>query len=402
MRFAFFIAEGIGLLETPGRKKISRIALSGGAIFFAEPPSPIIVVNQVGDFIFRDVMLDKPKDDIMDHLRLEFPTLSEKAFGDYVDNAIDAYVHVMAKAEDSARDRDELNALFGRQSWRFRKFINVGVTGAWLEIGCDHFNNLFLSHYAPAFADLADEHLVLAHIQVAVAPDGRDYWLRCDHSDIYGPFDHHQAYLEIQRHLLSRAHAPRRTGLILHAGAVVDEDTDTSIILAGESGSGKSSIAAELLLQGKTLVADDTAIIDADTGEIWWQKLPLRLKEGSWGRLRGRIADAGWCHEEIVEEEELRVWRVHPERSASKTGSFGPRRCIMIFPIYEAGAVTDVEEIQTLTAMGLITEAGAWFDTSEGSMRRTIDWLSSIPCYSMIFSSADDAVAAIRGLSANA
>ncbi len=380
------------------QRKVSRIALPDGAVLFAEPPSPVVVVNHVGDGIFQDVMAKRAKSDILHRLCREFPETSEGVFCNYIDSAYDTYANILTKAEAPNQEQGRLTVLFDRSHWSFDEIIDVGVTGVHLEIGCDHFDSLLQANYGPAFSDGPNESQIRAHLQVVVAPDG-DYWLRCDHSDIDGPYDHHHAYLEIQRHLLSNAHGSRRTELILHASVVADEAAGRSIILVGDSGSGKSSLAAELLLRGQTLVADDTAIVDADTGEIWWQRLPLRLKKGTWERLGDTILEAGWPHEAIVEEEDLTVWRVYPERSALVSGYFGPARRVMIFPIYEAGSSIEIEPIQLLTAMGLITQAGAWFNTGEAAMRRTIDWLSGTSCYSMVFSSADEAVAAIDSMS---
>lgn len=272
----------------------------------------------------------------------------------------------------------------------------MGSAAARLQIACDHFDDAILNVYGAATRRPSDGGDVATRLQVVL--DDGEYWLSRSGVGVTGPFNRHGAFLEIQRHLLSTAHAPRRTNLILHASAILDETIDRSIILAGGSGSGKSSLTAAFLFRGYRFLADDTAIIDADTRELWRLRLPLRLKEGTWRYVRSRVAEAFDRWDSIREPSGREVWRLHPKLSATSERSFAPTCAAILFLIYESGASMEVSKIETLAALALMVESGAWFETSEQAMADTIHWLSGVPCYSVIFSSAEDVVTAVQDL----
>ncbi|MGI9420621.1 MAG: hypothetical protein ACR2RA_22590 [Geminicoccaceae bacterium] len=299
----------------------------------------------------------------------------------------------MDDAPSGLADMEPL-ALFDDQAWRFDHVLGLGSATMRLKIACDHFDDLMLAVYGPAIQKHTGRRDVGSRLEVVAIDDS--YWLRRDGSCVTGPFNHHGAYLEMQRHLLSAAHAPRRTDLVIHASAIVDEDSDASIVLAGDSGSGKSSLTAAFLSRGYGFVADDTAIIDADTEEVWCLRLPLRLKEGTWQRIQPYVSESFESWEAIVEPEGRKIWRLYPKRDLSQTQSFAPPPHAILFPVYEPDAATEISRIEPLAALALIVESGAWFETNEPAMADIIDWLLRTRCYSVIYSSAENVVTAIE------
>jgi hypothetical protein len=71
---------------------------------------------------------------------------------------------------------------------------------------------------------------------------------------------------------------------------------------------------------------------------------------------------------------------------------------MILFPIYENGAALELARIEPLAALALIVDSGAWFETDEAAMAETVRRIAATPCYSVIFSSAGDVVAAVQDL----
>ena len=302
--------------------------------------------------------------------------------------------NLLADDKPSGPSGIEASTLFDDQVWSFDRVIKLGSAAMRLQIASDHFDDLMLAIYGPAVQESPAGQALGSHLQVVAVDD--NYWLNRHGSGVTGPFNHQGAFLEIQRHLLSTAHAPRRTDLILHASALLDETSDASIVLAGGSGSGKSSLTAAFLARGYSFVADDTAIIDADSGELWCLRLPLRLKEGTWDRVRPHVSECFESFEAIDEPSGRKIWRLYPKRDLSQTQSFAPPPHAILFPVYEPDAATEISRIEPLAALALIVESGAWFETNESAMADIVDWLLRTRCYSVIYSSAEDVVTTIE------
>ena len=384
----------------PDRYAVSRIELDSGSVVFRQEPPVVVVFNAIADLIFQRLSAGVPKRRIAAELRNQFGDTRLPDIDAYVDDTILSFEELIAddRTTDSIDvhappfpdDRDEKNA------FAFDEVIMAGSAATRLQITCDHFDDLLLNIYGPAVQERADIEGPVARLQVVFADD--HYWLKRGTLDTTGPLNRHGAFLEIQRYVLSTAHAPRRTDVILHASAVLDEARARSIILAGGSGSGKSSLTAAFLFRDFTFIADDTAIVDADSHELWWLDLPLRLKSGTWAHIRPKAARAFERWEMITESRGRKIWQLHPKRSAAANRRLASPCSAILFPLYDAEAPTEISKVEPLTAMALMIESGAWFETSEEAMASTIKWLSDIPCYSVIFSSADDVVSAVNAL----
>lgn len=390
----------------PDRSAISRIELDSGSVVFRHEPSVVVVFNAIADLIFQRLLKGLSKGAIAAELQKRFGDVPLPDIDDYIEDAVLSFEELIANDQTTypadtyeppfPDDRDDHSEQDGRNVWAFDQIIMAGSAATRLQITCDHFDDLLLNIYGPAVQERPAAEDPAYRLQVVHA-DGH-YWLKRSSFGVAGSFNRHGTFLEIQRHLLSMAHAPRRTNVILHASAVLDEASGRSIVLAGGSGSGKSSLTTAFLLRDYTFVADDTAIVDADTLELWWLHLPLRLKSGTWQHVRAQAATAFDHWESITESNGREIWRLHPKRTAAESRRFAPPCSMILFPIYDAKASTEISRVEPLVAMALMIESGAWFETSEEAMADTIAWLSAIPCYSVIFSSADDVVTAVDAL----
>jgi hypothetical protein len=375
---------------------IRRIAIDEGAVLVRQDPSVVTVLNVGADFVFRRLLDGASKCTLVAELESRFGAENSRPLvDDFIEDAERSLEALLADEPLAAPDDATFSSVFDRQDWPFDEILALGSAAARLRIADDHLAGLMESVYGPAFVEPAHASPLALTLEAAAAADD-DYWLRRN-GDVSGPFNRHGAFLEIQRALLTAAHAPRHTDLILHASAVMDQAGERSIVLAGGAGSGKSSLAAEFLLQGWRLIADDVAILDAERHELWPLTLPLRLKAGSFARLEARVAEAFVRFDKVVEPSGREVWRLYPEHR-NRPPALAPPPAMILFPIYENGAALELARIEPLAALALIVDSGAWFETDEAAMAETVRRIAATPCYSVIFSSAGDVVAAVQDL----
>lgn len=87
------------------------------------------------------------------------------------------------------------------------------------------------------------------------------------------------------------------TRVTLHASAVLFNKK--AVLIVGPSGTGKSTLALELLARGASLIADDQCILERRADAIWLhapQNLPAAIEVRNFGLLGAEMASGGWLH----------------------------------------------------------------------------------------------------------
>lgn len=80
---------------------------------------------------------------------------------------------------------------------------------------------------------------------------------------------------------------------LIHATCVVVGDK--AVLIIGPSGSGKSSLALQLMAYGAELVADDRVELTLEAGEVWARKpktLPAMIEARGVGLLNAKVTPA--------------------------------------------------------------------------------------------------------------
>ena len=129
------------------------------------------------------------------------------------------------------------------------------------------------------------DDLTTETVSVCIA-DGA-YWVssRASHQ---GPYDFAVARHLALRDVICVGSAPEETSAVLHAGAVrVD---DRAILIAGDSGFGKSTLIAGLVLSGCPYIADDLIGLNRREAKVRSFPVALSLKPGSYDTLKQLIA----------------------------------------------------------------------------------------------------------------
>jgi HprK-related kinase A len=123
--------------------------------------------------------------------------------------------------------------------------------------------------------------------------------------------------------------------LLLHAAVL--ERHGRAVILPGDPGAGKSTLAAALMLAGWRLLSDELAVIDRDDGRLVPLARPVSLKNQSIDIIRGHAANAVFgdtardTHKGTVS---------HLRASADSVARIGEkaRAVHVVFPRWRAGA----------------------------------------------------------------
>jgi hypothetical protein len=92
---------------------------------------------------------------------------------------------------------------------------------------------------------------------------------------------------------------PETPSAILHAAAVIMNEK--TVVIAGSSGKGKSTLSAYLTTQGARIVSDDLMCLSQDGFRVSTFRSKSNLKEGSWEILEHYVDDLGSAPTRLVQ-----------------------------------------------------------------------------------------------------
>lgn len=195
---------------------------------------------------------------------------------------------------------------------------------------------------------------------------------------------------EIHRRFVARVAPPR---LALHAAAV-GVAGGGAVLLPGDSGRGKSTLAAALVAAGADYLGDEIALLEPDAGggerAVPYPKA-LTLKPGSFARF----AAAG--PPEPVGGAE-RVWYLDPERLRAGSVAGGPRPvAAVVLPRFRPGAPPCEPSAPTAgtVALALIRAAVGLPRHGEGGLDRLMALAGRATALALDFSDVHAAAAAV-------
>jgi hypothetical protein len=174
----------------------------------------------------------------------------------------------------------------------------------------------------------------------------------------------------------------------IHAGVV--GTGENCILLPATAGSGKSSLTAALTHKGFNYFSDEVALIEPRTFQVPPVPLAICVKETGW-ELIGRYYP------------ELLTVRSHERNDGKVVRYFAPSRGALqrasapvshiIFPRYELGARTEIKPVARAEALGrLMGECLALRQRLNLlNVKEVIDWIAGVDCYTLTFSSLDEA-----------
>lgn len=202
-----------------------------------------------------------------------------------------------------------------------------------------------------------------------------------------------EARVELLIGILTKYHQEIQIMALIHAGVVARGGK--ALILPATTQGGKSTLTAALIHAGCRFLSDDTAPIDGPSGRVYPFPLGLCLRPDIWPVV-GRMFPELKSHQALKPPYE--AVKVMPLPRAQTV--FDPLAVsALIFPVYGPGQRNALQTLSLTAAMVRLSEAGFWVPLQGGQIPRFLDWIRSIPCYRLQYSSLDAAVDLMARLS---
>jgi hypothetical protein len=247
---------------------------------------------------------------------------------------------------------------------------------------------------------------VLAHLEIdreettrallAIETSGTRYVLLEDGVPVEEPAPLHAITPLVKMHLRRLSVDQHRYFAQLHAAAVLAGDG--CWLLPGETGSGKTTLAATLLAAGFSLLSDEVVLLEPETLAVRPVPLALTVKCGAVAPLSAlHPALAALPVHEREDGKRVRYLPPPPASVAADHASGYPVRGV-VFPRYRAGRPGELGRIGRLEALGRLLGACVslpdWLDRR--SVARMVEWMSRLDCYELRTSDPSDALARMR------
>lgn len=179
--------------------------------------------------------------------------------------------------------------------------------------------------------------------------------------------------------------------LVLHAAGVSREGR--GILLIGQGGAGKTTLATALNARGWELLSDDTVPITLD-GELLGVGLGPCLKAGSWPILAPFLPDLERCP---VIQRMYQSVRLPAPPGPTATGPLPTR--LFLVPCYQPDAVPRLDSLSPVQVLEAILAAESVLPTLDQARLTTlVTWVASAPGFRLIYPSLEKAIVLIEGL----
>jgi HprK-related kinase A len=211
---------------------------------------------------------------------------------------------------------------------------------------------------------------------------------------VFDPFHRHQALAMFEWVMNWCLFSRPNQYLLLHAAVV--EIGGSALILSGEPGAGKSTLAASLAFRGWRLFSDEVGMVRPGTRALLPLPRPVGLKNESIEIVR-RDAPSAVIGPSIVETRKGTVAHMRPPAgSVARAGETAEPRWI-VFPRFTAGALPEARPLSRADA--LLRLGGESFNYSvlgATGFHTLADVVDGCTCFEVRYGSLEDALAAIE------
>ncbi|ARN77266.1 hypothetical protein BST97_04315 [Nonlabens spongiae] len=282
---------------------------------------------------------------------------------------------------------------FEAQVYKTKKLYQIGSLS--FEIHFSSERDFLLIHPKFAHLEVSRESEIQQLHQIKCAYQDRFYHLEID--DRYeGRWDYENLHFLIGRlymRILERVHENREKdwGAVFHASAVGNDDS--CVLMMGESGSGKSTSVALLNANGIHCLADDFVPMDKN-GKIYPFPAGISIKPGSvqaLSKLYPNLLDQNPI-DLSAHKKQIRYIPIFNEdlRKTTKCKS-------LVFIKFNESVEFDMEPLSRQKLFEeLIPES--WISDDPAFVPYFMDWLSEIPCYSLVYSNHNKMISAVNEL----
>ena len=196
------------------------------------------------------------------------------------------------------------------------------------------------------------------------------------------------------RALAAASYAGRRLVAVLHAAAVAAGEA--AIVLAGAGGSGKTTLAAGLVRNGLSFLADDAVPLSAD-GEVLPIRLAMSIKAGGWPIVGALFP--GLAQQPVHRLGRGQCRYLWPGAAAVPDPSVAAKPvAAVVFPRYCREAAPALERLTPLSLLAGLGATGTLPARQPAEFASLLRWAERVPAFRFVFGDLDGAVAAVRRL----
>lgn len=190
-------------------------------------------------------------------------------------------------------------------------------------------------------------------------------------------------------------HKPESDWLgVFHASAI--SDGNQNILFLGDSGNGKSTLAALLVSQGYTLFADDFVPVEAKTQHVYYFPAAISIKEKALETLNPlfpQLKDAPQIDLTYIDKS-VRYLEA-PKLEATFETHLACKK--MVFVKYEKEADIKLSKLSREEAFERLIP-DTWLSPLSKNAQFFIDWFATLSCYSLTYSDNESMYACVQKL----
>jgi HprK-related kinase A len=178
--------------------------------------------------------------------------------------------------------------------------------------------------------------------------------------------------------------------LIVHAAVL--ERNGRAVLLPGQPGAGKSTLAAALALRGFRLLSDEMALIRIEDGLLQPVPRPVSLKDGSIP-LIAAFDSAACLGPSIKDTAKGTVAHLKVPTAAVLAAATTATPALVVFPRYQAGAATELRPRPAGEAMLELALHAFNYDTLGSVGFSTLNrMVEQVRCFDFSYSRLDEAI----------
>jgi hypothetical protein len=240
---------------------------------------------------------------------------------------------------------------------------------------------------------LGEDGSVVANYEITTMSE-TDFSVSYNGSDLFSNINSDQVLWYLMQDSITQLNGASKAGIVLHAAAL--SHRDDGLILCGQSGCGKSSLAAWLVADGLQYLTDEVIVFPINGGEISGLCRSIILKSGSafvWKRWLGKAETDGFHHFKGGS-----VWITPTLLNAHAVrASVAPH--LLVFPRYTPEAQFSVQRLTTADALFRLLQCLVNArNFPDGGMSATTRLAKRVTAYSLTYSDIENATQWIKAI----
>ena len=172
-----------------------------------------------------------------------------------------------------------------------------------------------------------------------------------------------------------------------HASTV--KKNNNTIVLIGDSGSGKSTFTALLMANGFDLVADDITPILAKDKNVYGYPAGVSIKSGAFDTLNSIIPGFKNLKEVYINPFKGYVKYMPSNNTKNITQGYNCRT--LVYVSYKKDSETKLEAFDLNKALQILIPE-SWLEPSKTNAKQFMEWLKALKCYKLTYSNYKEAI----------